>query len=82
MLHTMKKLLSIVALAVALSVSASAQSGLGNLDLKNIGNVLTNMAGADWKLKQDVSVSGSLTQKIVVENKEQADKIADIGNIG
>jgi len=42
----MKKLLSIVALAVALSVSASAQSGLGNLDLKNIGNVLTNMAGA------------------------------------
>ena len=42
----MKKLFSIVALAVALSVSASAQSGLGNLDLKNIGNVLTNMAGA------------------------------------
>ena len=39
----MKKLLSIVALAVALSVSASAQSGI---DFNKIGNVLTNMAGA------------------------------------
>ena len=39
----MKKLVSIVALAVALSVSASAQSGI---DFNKIGNVLTNMAGA------------------------------------
>ena len=39
----MKKLVSIVALAVALSVSASAQSGI---DFSKIGNVLTNMAGA------------------------------------
>ena len=39
----MKKLVSIVALAVALSVSAYAQSGI---DFNKIGNVLTNMAGA------------------------------------
>ena len=44
--------------------------------------VLTNMAGGDWKLKQDVAVTGSLEQKVVVENKDQADKIANIGKIG
>mgnify|MGYP002624262108 CR=1 FL=1 len=42
----MKKLVSIVALAVALSFTASAQSGLSSINLKDIGNVLTNMAGA------------------------------------
>ena len=42
----MKKLVSVVALAVALSFTASAQSGLGNIDFGKIGNVLTNMAGA------------------------------------
>ena len=51
-------------------------------DVKAAQFVLTNMAGSDWKLKQDVSVSGSLAQKIVVESKDQADKIADIGKIG
>ncbi len=44
--------------------------------------VLTNMAPDDWKLKQEVNHSGTLEQKVVVEDKAQADKIANIGNIG
>ncbi len=52
----MKKLVSIVALAVALSVSASAQSGI---DFSKIGNVLTNMAGAIYS--GPVTLDGSYT---------------------
>ena len=52
----MKKLVSIVALAVALSVSASAQSGI---DFSKIGNVLTNMAGAIYS--GTVTLDGSYT---------------------
>lgn len=49
-IHTMKKLVSIVALAVAFSVSASAQSGLGGLlggdnTASTLGNILSSVAG-------------------------------------
>ena len=44
--------------------------------------VLTNLAPEDWKLKQEVNHSGTLEQKVVVESKEEADKIASIGKLG
>ena len=44
--------------------------------------VLSNLAPEDWKLKQEVNHSGTLEQKVVVESKEQADKIANIGKLG
>ena len=41
----MKKLITVLALAAAVTVNARAQSGLGSV-LGNIGNVITNAAGA------------------------------------
>lgn len=59
----MKKILSVLALAAVVTVSANAQSGLGsilsNLGGSTLGNVLTNAAGAIYS--GPVSLNGTYT---------------------
>ncbi len=55
----MKKIISVLALAAAVAVSANAQSNLGGIlgNLGNLGNVLTNAAGAIYS--GPVSLNGT-----------------------